>query len=978
MPITVGVFRDVVRSKGIGLSISGNITSIINRTIPTTSSSFSKEKRSSATSSVTSVSQESLDLNDDDERRMRLLRKNSQPKSVLDRESLGISDQDDTYCYDEPPSPPAPPPGGLFEAASINVQSKMSELMQISCQVATSSADTECRAYVSKSSRQLDRLVVYIGDSDGSPGGLWSAKLCTRSGSEGGGIYNGSLGSMLPYISKARKENYGVIIYDDIFKGCIQKNKIDMDRVVSRFITGWRNFVATSNATHIFLVVYRDGGKLLVEALRKHQQEVERFISGIAFIDSTHEIGTRGPYVLRRLMAQWSISFITSRSPLLTRLHADEDRVGSVCFSIGKEFADVEALKAVMESVYASFKARWSGFRVKTANGGMERLCFICQNNFNMRRWRRHCRTCQNACCEKCSSVEQMQLEGQVRLCLVCRALPSLIQWSRPRAVRTGEKSSVLGECTNPGKLSVTDFELITIIGSGACGKVILVQKKAGHDAGRLFAMKVLKKNWVMDKDLVTQTMAERRILQEANHPYIVQLQYAFQNRDKLYMVMDYYSGGSLRHALRRRGRFSIRRTQIYLGQIFLAISHLHSLGIMYRDLKLENVVIAADGNVACTDFGLSKEEMDDQGRASSFVGTCEYLAPELILKEGYGKAVDWWAFGVLAYEMIQGDSPFRHRSPAVLFEKILGDEPVFSDRFPSEAADLIANLLQKDPQQRLGCGAKGVDEIKTHAFFADIDWDDLLERRMKIPRPPHRLEDVTDESNLNRAIAKLREEREEMMPDSPVSLPRSPTERMHFDRFSYAGEETWDPSMASMRFDENLGDFVPSTIGEDDAIIEDEAEGDYDQQDRRSEHKDQKGEYQCKEGDDAEDERTGDCEVDSSNGNELTGVDSTKFNSVKDEKHADDADECDSVGEFDSEDEYRKIVADLGTGTEINSYTIKSADFEENAMMVSVMSPGSPQSPRSLVESLNVAEESNVLKITGDEDCGYQTQYYF
>lgn len=188
MPITVNVFRDVVRSKGIGLSISGNITSIINRTIPTTSGSFSKEKRSSATSSVTSVSQESLDLNDDDERRMQLLRKNSQPRYVPDQPSLVGSDEDDTYGYSEPPSPPAPPPGGLLEAASINVQSKMSEMMQMSCQVATCTVEDApiyCPAYVSKSSRHVDRLVVYIGDSDGSPGGMWSAKLCTRSGSKG-------------------------------------------------------------------------------------------------------------------------------------------------------------------------------------------------------------------------------------------------------------------------------------------------------------------------------------------------------------------------------------------------------------------------------------------------------------------------------------------------------------------------------------------------------------------------------------------------------------------------------------------------------------------------------------------------------------------------------------------------------------------------------------------------------------------------
>jgi len=169
--------------------------------------------------------------------------------------------------------------------------------------------------------------------------------------------------------------------------------------------------------------------------------------------------------------------------------------------------------------------------------------------------------------------MENTKLEGSVRLCVTCRALPSLVSWSRPRAVRTGEKESVFADSSKPGKMSVNDFELVSVIGRGACGTVLLVQKKERPNAGKLYAMKVLKKDWVMNKDLVTQTMAERRILQEANHPYIVQLRYAFQNQDKLYMVMDYYSGGSLRQVLRRRGRFSIKRARFYLSEVKYLVS---------------------------------------------------------------------------------------------------------------------------------------------------------------------------------------------------------------------------------------------------------------------------------------------------------------------------------------------------------------------------------------------------------------------
>merc|ERR1711920_253138 len=320
--------------------------------------------------------------------------------------------------------------------------------------------------------------------------------------------------------------------------------------------------------------------------------------------------------------------------------------------------------------------------------------------------------------------------------------------------------------------------------------------------------MKVIKKKWVLDKDLVQQTLAERRILKDAQHPFIVQLRYAFQNRDKLYLVMDYYAGGSLRAVMRRRKRFSISRSQFYLAEIFLAISHMHTQDIVYRDLKLENVVVTSDGHVACTDFGLSKAELSDSEKTKSFVGTCEYIAPEIIKKEGYGKPVDWWAFGILAYEMIEGDSPFKHRVPKMLFDKVLKEEPEFSGRFTEEAKDLISQLLTKDPSKRLGCrsGSGGVDEIKNHPFFKGIDWDLLYQKKHpNAPEPPHESEMVSREKDVSRAIANMLNAREEILPDSPLpeqQIPLSPSlrkksdektfeddiEEDQFARFSYRG----------------------------------------------------------------------------------------------------------------------------------------------------------------------------------------------
>ncbi|KAE9353276.1 hypothetical protein PR003_g3957 [Phytophthora rubi] len=762
--------REAVRRKSVGLSFTTNF------------SIFSRSASSTGEDSEHGAGEDGDDFNDElDSSQYNRSREDSAPGED-DPDSSPSPAVSSRNSYVEPPEPPLPPPGGLLEAATKNVQGKMQTLMETFHEVTTSHDDEtiQCSVFLSRTALFSDRLVVFVGDSDGSPAGIWSARLCVRSGSEGGGIFKGSLGSMLPYIMKAKEDKLGIVLFDDIFKDSMRSGEIDMRSAVQRFMTGWRNHVLTSRATHVFIVGYRDGGNLVVEVLRAHMKEMQRHISGVAFVQSTHHISSDDSYTLRKMIAQWCIAYMSSPEGVqaLKRMKSKETPLGCVVLSAGRVNSDVDLLQVVVSSVYASFKARWSGFRVKNVNSGMEKACYLCKGVFNMRRWRRHC-------------------------------------------LRTGEKESVFSGSAKPGKMSVNDFELVTVIGRGACGKVLLVLKKDGADAGHLYAMKVLKKEWVMNKDLVTQTMAERRILQEANHPYIVQLKYAFQNQDKLYMVMEYYSGGSLRQVLRRRGRFSIKRARFYLAEILLAIAHLHASNILYRDLKLENIVITADGNVACTDFGLSKEEMDDNERTSSFVGTCEYLAPELIMKEGYGKAVDWWALGILAYEMVQGDSPFRHNVPTILFDKILKEEPEFSDRFTPEAQDLIMSLLTKDPEHRLGCGPEGVEEIKQHPFFAEIDWDMLLRMEMEVPRPPHRMEDVTDESHLSRAIAKMREAREEIMPDSPVSLPSSPSEQKHFDRFSYQGLGDWKPEMADMEFDEETGDFKQETIHEDEEFEE-------------------------------------------------------------------------------------------------------------------------------------------------------------
>ncbi|KAH7492339.1 uncharacterized protein KRP23_1249 [Phytophthora ramorum] len=400
--------RDAVRRKSVGLSFTTNL-SIFSRS----TSSTGKDDRSEHGGDD--------DYNDDSESsHYSRSRKDSTPGED-DPDGSPSPAVSSRHSYVEPPEPPLPPPGGLLEAATKNVQGKMQTLMETFHEVTTSHDDEtiQCSVFLSRTALFSDRLVVFIGDSDGSPAGIWSARLCVRSGSEGGGIFKGSLGSMLPYIMKAKEDKLGIVLFDDIFKDSTRSGEIDMRTAVQRFMTGWRNHVLTSRATHVFLVGYRDGGKLLVEALRSHMTEMQRHISGVAFVQSTHHISSDDPYTLRKMIAQWCIAYFSSPEGVqaLKRMKSRETPLGCVVLSGGRGESDVDLLQIVAPSVYASFKARWSGFRVKNVNSGMEKACYVCKGAFNMRRWRRHCRTCQNPCCEKCSSVENTRHEGQTARC---------------------------------------------------------------------------------------------------------------------------------------------------------------------------------------------------------------------------------------------------------------------------------------------------------------------------------------------------------------------------------------------------------------------------------------------------------------------------------------------------------------------------------------------------------------------------------
>ncbi|XP_044293108.1 ribosomal protein S6 kinase alpha-5 isoform X4 [Varanus komodoensis] len=288
--------------------------------------------------------------------------------------------------------------------------------------------------------------------------------------------------------------------------------------------------------------------------------------------------------------------------------------------------------------------------------------------------------------------------------------------------------------------------------------------------------MKVLKKATIIQKAKTTEhTKTERQVLEHIRQsPFLVTLHYAFQTDTKLHLILDYINGGELFTHLSQRERFTEDEVRIYIGEIVLALEHLHKLGIIYRDIKLENILLDSDGHVVLTDFGLSKEFVSDENeRAYSFCGTIEYMAPDIVKggEAGHDKAVDWWSLGVLMYELLTGASPFtvdgERNSQAEISRRILKSEPPYPQEMTALAKDIIQCLLMKDPKKRLGCGSGGADEIKQHPFFQKINWNDLAAKKVSAPFKPV-IRDELDVSNFA-------EEFTEMDPTySPATTPQA------------------------------------------------------------------------------------------------------------------------------------------------------------------------------------------------------------
>ncbi|XP_053263157.1 protein kinase C theta type [Podarcis raffonei] len=293
-------------------------------------------------------------------------------------------------------------------------------------------------------------------------------------------------------------------------------------------------------------------------------------------------------------------------------------------------------------------------------------------------------------------------------------------------------------------KFTIDDFVLHKMLGKGSFGKVFLVELK---DTNQFFAMKALKKEVVLMDDDVECTMVERRVLSLAwGHPFLTHVFCTFQTKENLFFVMEYLNGGDLMFHIQICHKFDIGRARFYAAEIICGLQFLHSQGIIYRDLKLDNVLLDKEGHIKIADFGMCKEHMGGDAKTSTFCGTPDYIAPEILLGQKYNTSVDWWSFGVLLYEMLIGQSPFHGQDEEELFQSIRMDSPFYPRWLDKDARDLLVKLFVREPERRLG--AKG--NIRQHPFFQEINWEAIEARAVEPPFKP-RVKSPGDCSNFDK-----------------------------------------------------------------------------------------------------------------------------------------------------------------------------------------------------------------------------------
>ncbi|XP_023936281.1 atypical protein kinase C isoform X2 [Bicyclus anynana] len=374
------------------------------------------------------------------------------------------------------------------------------------------------------------------------------------------------------------------------------------------------------------------------------------------------------------------------------------------------------------------------------------------------------------------------------------RAEPELPLPETPPAPPAPARSEDL-EPGSQRQYSLDDFELIRVIGRGSYAKVLMVELKRTK---RVYAMKVIKKALVTDDEDIDWVQTEKHVFETAsNHPFLVGLHSCFQTPSRLFFVIEFVRGGDLMFHMQRQRRLPEEHARFYAAEISLALHFLHERGVIYRDLKLDNVLLDHEGHIKLTDYGMCKEGVRPGDTTSTFCGTPNYIAPEILRGEEYGFSVDWWALGVLTYEMLAGRSPFDIAHAAdnpdqntedYLFQVILEKTIRIPRSLSVKAASVLKGFLNKNPVERLGCSDNGFLDIVNHPFFKSIDWE-MLEQKQVVPPFKPRLEGERDLANFPPEFT-----------DEPVHLtPDNDTVIADIDQSEFEGFEYVNPLLMSL-----------------------------------------------------------------------------------------------------------------------------------------------------------------------------------
>ncbi|TMW58470.1 hypothetical protein Poli38472_010029 [Pythium oligandrum] len=572
-----------------------------------------------------------------------------------------------------------------------------------------------------------NNLMVVINGGRGVQPGIWSRDLLIQEGLE--------LGSMLPVFRRAQTKEFAVAVLNPFTNSVMIGNDSHQIRHNAspdeHTLYVWDNIISRSRAQNIYILAYSFGAKLVTTLLQNREAQAVQKIKAVVFAEAAYHIDPESTSpMVGQFLRQRAINFkADAQAAVGSHITSAEEQLCCSCLSVGNLAASTDpstsrrgssnkarTISLCLETTFTYFAA------ARDKNFGAHQ--FISESETKTRSWLGNMIR---------SRIESIKPRKQ------SRRMSNMPDGPHRKSARrsSSDSSSAMRPSSlgsPPSNISVSDFDLIKVIGKGSIGKVFLVRKVDTHI---VYAMKVLRKKNVVRHGLQEHIKTERLILEEIDHPFIARLRYSFQTKDKLYLVTDYCSGGELFHHMSDNG-FSYELSQFYCAELVLGLAHLHKLKVAYRDLKPENVLVEATGHLRITDFGLSKLNVVSDEGAQTLVGSPEYLAPEIYSMQKYGYAVDWWSLGVFIFEMLTGVHPFYDDNREVMMRKIMTPgiiKEIMPPTMPRDAATLIEGLLEFNPSQRLG--SRGAEEIRSHPFFQNIDWDKLVRKEIEPPWRP-------------------------------------------------------------------------------------------------------------------------------------------------------------------------------------------------------------------------------------------------